>query len=148
LSGSWWDTAPERHLLGDSYKLFASVLGWERAIDIGFRIWQEKRPPSKLGGVSDHGSEGVIYVPKRISETKPPEIVRFGGEADSHKLSAALGGEVFTFPSLEMVFRGHRNRAIVKQVASGLRMDIVAASFGISERQARRVCAKVLGRSP
>jgi len=134
MGGSVWDTAPERHLLGYAYKEFARIVGWSRAVDIGFRVWQEKRPLSK--------NVGALYVSSHIGETNPAEIVRFAGEEDARKLSAEFAGEIFFFGNLEPVFIGHRNRAIVAQVAEGRSTATVAFLFGINERTVRRVCAR------
>jgi len=136
------DTAPERHLLGYAYKEFARIVGWARAVDIGFRVWQEKNPPSKNRALAGQSRRGVLYVASHISATNPPEIVRIAGEEDARKLSAEFGGEIFFFGNLEQAFLSSRNRAIVAQVAEGRSVATVAFLFGISERHVRRIRAR------
>jgi hypothetical protein len=148
VSESVWDTAPERHLLGYAYKEFARIVGWGRAVDIGFRVWQEKRPPCKDGARAGQSRRGVLYVSRHISATNPSEIVRIAGEEDARKLSAEFGGEILFFGNLEPAFLSSRNRAIVAQVAEGRSVATVAFLFGLSERNVRRIRAAAAAATP
>lgn len=126
--------------------MFAEVLGWERAIEIGFNAWQEgQKSDSQIARSRQgkgHGSTGWIYVPKQIRKSRPPAIIRIAGERDSIKLSAALGGEFFFFPSLKIVFLKNRNSAIVAQSSEGRSPADLGITFGMSERQISRILAK------
>jgi len=137
---SYWDTAPSRHLLGQAYKDFAAVVGWDRAVDIGYHIWANKRPPSRRNG-GKHGRVGIIYVPKMSKSIAESELARFTRESEVTKLVAAYGGGRFEFPSMEAASVSGRNRALVKRIREGQAASEVAFLFGITERQVRRICA-------
>lgn len=138
-----WDRSPERFNLPSAYHIIAPVVGWDRAVQIGMRVWEVCAPPSRSGGPGhrSRGRMGSLYVPRRINPAVPNRIVEIAGPDDAAKLVAAMPGEQLFFACIESVSTTRRNHAIAEQVASGWPTVAVAQSFGITPRQVRRICA-------
>lgn len=140
---TYWDRSPERFSLPSAYHVIAPVVGWDRAVQIGMRVWEVCAPPSRSGGPGrrSRGRMGSLYVPHRINPKTPDRIVEIAGMEDAAKLVAEMPGEQLFFPCIESASITRRNRAIAQQVADGWPTAIVAQGFGITARQVRRICA-------
>jgi DNA-binding CsgD family transcriptional regulator len=140
---TYWDRSPERFNLPSSYHVIAPFVGWDRAVEIGMRVWEVCAPPSRSGGPGrrSRGRMGSLYVPHRINLEAPNRIVQIAGLKDAAKLVAAMPGEQLFFPCIESASITRRNRAIAEQVADGWPTASVAQGFGITARQVRRICA-------
>ena len=132
-----WEERPERFALAPIYHDVAEVIGWDRAIRFGWRVWWEKRPPS---GIHDR-ARGLIYIPKKLRKRCGSELIRIAGEHDAALLVNAFGGMPLEFPNILPASISRRNRAIVQQIQEGIRPSFVAASFGLSLRQVRRIAS-------
>lgn len=133
---SHWENLPERHFLATPYHEFAEVIGWDKAVELGFCVWEQRRSPSKMVG---EDTRGVIYVPKRCLGTCFEWIKSIIGNDDAEKIVRSFGGEIFTFPSLVKASIKRRNAAIISQVSEGTRIAVVAALFGLTERRIRNI---------
>lgn len=143
MQPSYWEKAPERLKLGQTYHEVASVVGWDRAVEIGMLAWHNASPPSKRRGrdAGRRGGFGAIYVPQKIDASGGQKIVKLIGMEDARRLVAAFPGEQLCFQSIEAASFDRRNRAIAEQVAEGRRAAVVAACFDLDERHVRRICA-------
>src|SRR5436190_21808374 len=123
------------------YRDVAAVVGLARAIDIGVSVWANRSPPSqrRKRGAAGRSGYGSLYVPKRIQPDRVPTIVKLVGIEDSTKLIAAFPGEQLMFPSAISASISMRNRAIADQVREGANVKCVAACFGLTSRQIRRI---------
>lgn len=139
----FWDNTPARFNLPSAYHLIAPVVGWDRAVQIGMRVWEACAPPSRSGGAGrrSRGRTGSIYIPHRINPDVPNRIVEIAGLEDAAKLVAAMPGEQLSFACIESASVAGRNRAIAAQVADGWPVVAVAHGFGITPRQVRRIVA-------
>lgn len=142
MENSYWAKAPERFLLGKAYHDIASVVGWDRAVEIGSRVWELRTPPSRRQdrGRGLRGGAGRIYIPKNFDPLRDLAIVRIAGIEDAKRLIERFAGDAFEFPCIAVATTARRNRAIVEAVAEGTRKKVVACSFGMTERQVRRIC--------
>jgi len=142
LDAKGWETAPERFLLAKAYREVAEVIGWNRAVDFGMRVWEEKRPPSHAVTDPVHGGGwGIIYIPTALTDSAGRELVRLAGSEDAGRLVKAFPGISLEFPCIVAASIPRRNKAITEQVADGHRVAVVACCFDITERQVRRICA-------
>jgi hypothetical protein len=133
---SYWDTAPARFLLSPAYHQVAEILGWDRAVEIGYLVWEKKCAPSRhRKGV---GRVGALYVPGNVEPHSA--IVKLIGLDDARRLSAAFGGEQLCFPSLEAASIPSRNKAIRERATDGFRPEEIGATFDLTARQVRRIC--------
>lgn len=132
-----WDRDPHRFLLGRSYHLFAEVVGWDEAIRIGCLVHQECRPPSQRMGRRSSTGRGMIQVPKAFDAKC--RFAEIAGEASARKLIAALGGEVFEFSNILAADRLKQQIHIARMVRDGASGRAVAAAWGITDRQVRRI---------
>jgi len=135
-----WDTTPERFALAKAYHEVAAVIGWDRAIEFGMKVWERKRPPSQRKSNPVHGGgRGTIYVPRAIGGRVGSELVAMAGEDVAPLLAAAFGGESLQFPCIVSASIARRNKVIAQQVADGLRVASVAWGFDLTERQVRNI---------
>lgn len=135
-----WATSPERFHLAQAYHQVAEVIGWDRAVDFGMKVWELKRPPSRCKSDPVHGGGyGHIYIPKALTRFAGGELVRLAGRDAAELLVAAFPGLCLEFPCVVSASIARRNRAIAQQVAEGRRAIDVAWSFDLTERQVRRI---------
>lgn len=134
-----WSRAPERLALANAYHEVAAVIGWDAAIDFGLAVWEMKRPPSRRkAGCWDR--QGMIYIPATIKKDSGRELVAMVGLQDALLLAEAFGGTQLEFPNITAASIQRRNKAIAEQVADGWFLNHVAATFGLTGRQVRRIC--------
>jgi hypothetical protein len=136
LIASSWEELPERYAMAPVYHDVAKVIGWESAIAFGLAVWREKRSPSRMRG----GGPGYIYIPTKLTARCGLTLVRLAGLHAAELLVNEFPGSALWFPHIVSASIGRRNRAIVKQVVEeGLRQEVVAAGFGLTTRQIRRI---------
>jgi hypothetical protein len=142
LAADHWEKNPARHFLAGSYHMVAEVIGWDRAIEFGMKVWREKRPPSKTKTDPVRGGgRGVIYIPRRMrtKDGKPSEIVSFAGDEIASLLVKTLPGEFLYFPCIIAANKKRRNEAIAEQLSDGFSVHSIAFAFDMTERNVRRI---------
>lgn len=135
-AGNQWDQLPERFALNSAYHEVAAVIGYDAAVAFGLAVWNEKRAPSRAGKIYERGE---IYIPTRIGGWIGSELVRLAGPENAAKLVEKMGGSALTFTNIVKTSIKRRNLAIARAVSTGDRVAVVAAAFGLSERQIRRI---------
>lgn len=124
--------------LSNAYHEVAAVLGWERAIEFGMRVWETKRPPShRRTGAGDR--RGAIYIPSSIGDFAGTSLVSIVGHMDAVRLVDRLGGSYLQFSDTVPASIARRNEAVAQQVTGGFSVASVAACFDLSRRQVRRI---------
>jgi hypothetical protein len=129
--------------LGSAYHEVAAVIGWDRAVQFGFAVWQTKRTPSHAAYDPIHGGgRGDIYIPTALTEQHGQELVRLAGAEDAALLVKAFPGTTLGFQCLVRASIPRRDRAIAEQVKDGWSVAVVAVLFDLGEKQVRRICQK------
>ena len=127
--------------LADIYHQVAAVIGWRRAVNFGYAVWELKRPPSRAETHPVHGGgAGMIYIPHSISGKSGRDLVTLAGDYDAQKLVRFFSGQTLEFPCLVKASISQRNKAIAEQVAAGSSVGAVAFCFCLTDRQVRRIC--------
>ena len=135
---NYWENAPERWRLPQIYHEVAEILGWDKAVQIGLRVWDNKRPPSSL---KTAGGVGCLYVPKSLEVSGNSSVILDLLEyEDATKLVEEFSGQIIFFGNIESASVPRRNDAIRKEIAEGARAEVVACRFGLTARQVRRIC--------
>lgn len=141
-----WATAPQRFYLPPIYHQVAEVIGWDHAVDLGCYVAEFKRPPSRRKKEARHSGSGTLYVRRDCGGRVMQAIASVIGWDATASLAQAFGGESLEFCGIERAFLAGRNRAIVERFTYGYSARDVAASFGITDRQVRRICQDESGR--
>ena len=81
-----------------------------------------------------------VYVPERPAPGHP--IAEVIGEEAARALSRTWGGDYIYVPQLGFLERHQRDAAIIEAWREGEPVRAVALRHGVSERQARRICAR------
>lgn len=135
-----WADAPERFHLAQAYHQAAEVIGWDRAIEFGMKVWEAKRPPSRSKSDPIHGGGyGCIYIPRALTRFSGGELIRLAGREAAERLVKAFSGMYLEFPCIVSASIARRNKAISQQVAEGRRIADVAWAFDLTDRQIRRI---------
>ena len=134
-----WASARERFLLAPLYHEVAAVIGWQKAVELGQWVYENRNPPCRKAG-RRYDRRGFLTVPRSASTRVAREIAAVIGEDATRALQAAFGGgEVLQFGSIEPASIPRRNRAIVEQLEDCGKIAAVACSFGLTERTVRRI---------
>lgn len=133
-------------MLAKDYQAVAEVIGWQRAVDFGLRVWETCRPPSRantndLGG----GGTGFLYIPHALAGTKLSRLV---GIEDARKIIARFAGETLQFPPIVVASTARRNRLVVASLANGHSLRSTCGAFGVTPRTILRITRAVCGKSP
>lgn len=126
---------PERYALPETYQRVAEVIGWDAAIAFGLAVWQEKRPPSQ----SKIFGRGSIYIPRALDGRCGKDLVRLAGPENAALLVKEFHGMQLSFSNMVAASISRRNRAIADQIQQGISTRVVAESFGMTDRQIRRI---------
>lgn len=132
--------AAGNHMLPESMRLIAEVLGPARAIEIANLVISKNAPPSRVSGTR-RGRAGYLYVPKGIPPHRTPRIVEWIGREDALRLAAVFPGELLWLYPASRYGRDRRNDAIRRMRAGGERAKAVAAAFGLAPRTVSAVCS-------
>lgn len=111
----------------------ADVIGRGRALYLIGRL--PKIYCAARGG--SNGERVVMYVPKTI--TTQHNLVRILGWNDAAKLVTQFGGEVMQPGNCSEVYRGFRDRSIIRLHAEGMAKIDLVALFDVSERHVRNL---------
>lgn len=79
----------------------------------------------------------MLYVPKTLSPDH--KLVHMIGFQAAQKLVRAFGGEILYPAACTELDRAERNRAIIKALRDGGRIEAVAMIFGVSVRHVRNM---------
>lgn len=135
---SQWESDPERFALPETYHRVAEVIGWDAAIAFGMGVWEEKRPPSQ----AQIFGRGMIYIPRALDGRCGKDLVRLAGPENAALLVEEFSGMQLAFSNIKSASIRRRNRAVITQFNQGLKDKIVAYSFGLTDRQIRRIINK------
>jgi hypothetical protein len=140
-----WDNAPERFLLGRVYHEVAVVIGWAKAVELGYWACQNNCSPSR----KKYGVAGTIYFPIRTKDSKSiRQISQIIGDDAVQMMIGIYCGDSLQFPSIESASIPRRNRAIVEQlIESNFWTAGVAASFDLTTRAVRIIFHRETGKT-
>lgn len=120
--------------LPESVRQVAEVIGETAALELVKR-W----PRQAVRG--DVPFRPVMYVPSRL--TPDHRLVAIIGWMLAERLVKAFGGDIIFLAMCANIVRNDRDQAIAEAVARNATPAAIAARFGMSERQVRRIIAKV-----
>jgi len=120
--------------LPDSVRQVAEVIGEAAALELVKR-W----PRQAVKG--DTPFRPVIYVPAKL--TPDHRLVSIIGWHLAVKLVKACGGDIIFLATCANIVRDDRNQAIADALDRNASPAAIAARFNMSERQVRRVIAKM-----
>ncbi|MGN6329526.1 MAG: hypothetical protein ACTHL5_11355 [Rhodanobacter sp.] len=128
------------------YHEFAAVIGWQKAVELGQWVYENRKPPCREAG-RNYDHRGFLAIPKKASARVAREIAAVIGEDATRALQAAFGGAgVYHFGSIEPASITRRNRAIVERLEAGFKVAAVACAFDLAERVIRRIYQKQTGK--
>lgn len=118
-----------------SVKMLADVIG----DDLAAKLIRNLPPRFARGRQLTHL---ILYVPKKLPVTH--NLVRWIGYDAAAKLSREFRGEILTIATRCSVDRADRDREIVARLKDREAVEIVAAEYGLSVRQVRRIASAQL----
>lgn len=125
--------------LPDSVRQVAEVIGEVAALELVKR-W----PRQAVKG--DVPFRPVIYIPAKI--TPDHRLVQIIGWPLAVRLVKRFGGDIIFLATCANIVRDDRNQAIADALERNTSPAAIAARFNMSERQVRRVIAKMRADSP
>jgi len=118
-----------------SVQEIADVIGRQDALRLVRQLprclVEDKRRPGSMQ------ERVMLYVPKKVKPGHP--LVRILGAEGAEKMVRAFGGECLHPANCNAIHKDYRNDAVRKRHREGSRVPVLAASFGVSERQIRNV---------